>query len=176
MANIDVTLDARVEIAHGRHPCGEILQIISRLEPNQGLRLLAPFEPVPLYERLAHQGFGHEARELPGGDWEVRFAREIRQDRVEPLSDATRPQEPGDCVPHEVNEVDARGLEPPEPIMRVLEALGELPAGHSLRALTDRRPIHLFPLLEQRGFTGLTEPLPEGGFETMIRELDQPHD
>jgi hypothetical protein len=31
-------------------------------------------------------------------------------------------------------------------------------------------------LLEERGFTGHPEPLPEGGFETIIRALDQPHD
>jgi uncharacterized protein (DUF2249 family) len=176
MANNDVTLDARVEIAQGRQPCGKILQIISSLKPHQGLRLLAPFEPVPLYERLANQGFGHEARELPGGDWEVRFAREITENREDRLSGSSLPHAHHGCGSPAVSEVDARGLEPPEPLMRVLDALEKLPPGQSLRALTDRPPLHLYPLLEQRGFTADTEPLPEGGFQTRIHGLHHPHD
>jgi hypothetical protein len=44
-----------------------------------------------------------------------------------------------------------------------------LPKGSALRARTDRRPLHLYPLLEQRGFTGETEESHDGGFVTTIR-------
>jgi uncharacterized protein (DUF2249 family) len=168
MTTSDVTLDARVEIAQGRQPCGKILQIISSLKPRQGLRLLAPFEPVPLFERLSDCGFGYEARELPNGDWEVRFAREINQNSVERLGAAKATGDHPGCGCHEPTEVDARGLEPPEPMVRVLEALEHLPHGRSLRVLTDRPPLHLYPLLEQRGFSGQTERLPDGTFRTTI--------
>jgi uncharacterized protein (DUF2249 family) len=49
-------------------------------------------------------------------------------------------------------QVDARGLEPPEPLVRILSALETLPAGLPLRALTDREPCHLFGEAQQRGF------------------------
>jgi TusA-related sulfurtransferase len=65
--------------------------------------------------------------------------------------------------------VDARGLEPPQPMVAILEALESLPEGSALRACTDRRPIHLYPLLEQRGFTGETEEQHDGSFITTIR-------
>lgn len=64
--------------------------------------------------------------------------------------------------------VDARGLEPPGPLVRILEAVLAAPAGSRVRALTDRRPMHLYAQLEQRGFTGQTEEQSDGSFVTTI--------
>jgi TusA-related sulfurtransferase len=69
----------------------------------------------------------------------------------------------------ETVEVDARGLEPPQPMVRILEALARLPAGAELRARTDRRPMHLYPLLAERGFTADTQEQSDGSFLTRIR-------
>lgn len=65
--------------------------------------------------------------------------------------------------------LDARGLEPPQPLVVILEALAGLSEGAELRARTDRRPLHLYALLEQRGFTGETEEQHDGSFVTTIR-------
>ena len=62
--------------------------------------------------------------------------------------------------------LDARGLEPPRPLVVILEALSGLPEGSELRARADRRPMHLYALLEQRGFTGETEQQHDGSFIT----------
>ncbi len=72
-----------------------------------------------------------------------------------------------DPVP--VVEVDARGLEPPQPLVKILESLAALPAGAELRAFTDRRPVHLYAQLEERGFAAVTEEQPDGTFLTHIR-------
>lgn len=47
--------------------------------------------------------------------------------------------------------LDNRGLEPPMPMVRTLEALEELPAGEVLTIHNDRVPIYLFPHLVERG-------------------------
>jgi TusA-related sulfurtransferase len=65
--------------------------------------------------------------------------------------------------------VDARGLEPPEPLVRILEAISNLPNNAELHARTDRRPMHLYAQLEQRGFTGESEEQTDGSFITHIR-------
>lgn len=65
--------------------------------------------------------------------------------------------------------VDARGLEPPQPLVQILEALATLPDGAELHAHTDRRPMHLYSFLEERGFTGASEEQPNGSFITVIR-------
>ncbi len=66
-------------------------------------------------------------------------------------------------------DVDARGLEPPQPLVTILEALARLPEGARLRARTDRRPLHLYAQLEERGFVGETEEKEDGSFVTIIR-------
>lgn len=49
-------------------------------------------------------------------------------------------------------ELDNRGLLPPEPMVRIMGALENLPTGEALHVLMDRRPIPLYAILEQRGF------------------------
>ena len=65
-------------------------------------------------------------------------------------------------------EVDARGLEPPQPMMRILEALSGLPEGGALLARTDRQPMHLYDQLTRRGFVGTSELQPDGSCVTRI--------
>jgi hypothetical protein len=48
--------------------------------------------------------------------------------------------------------LDVRGLVPCEPMERILAALDRLGTGERLRAVLDREPLPLFPLLGQRGF------------------------
>src|SRR5690606_15240534 len=48
-------------------------------------------------------------------------------------------------------ELDNRGLEPPEPMVRTLEAINQLTAGRRIVAYYDRRPMFLIPKLDQMG-------------------------
>lgn len=65
--------------------------------------------------------------------------------------------------------VDARGLEPPQPMVRILEALAQAPADGEIEAYTDRRPMHLYAMLAERGYTAQTEEQPDGSYLTHIR-------
>jgi uncharacterized protein (DUF2249 family) len=51
-----------------------------------------------------------------------------------------------------VVEIDNRGLQPPEPMVRILEVLSRLKTGETLEALMDREPLLLYPELKRRGF------------------------
>jgi len=70
-----VTVDVRDDIARGHEPFGRIMKAVGKLENGQQLKLIAPFQPVPLFGILAAQGFSHELRETASGDWEVLFSR-----------------------------------------------------------------------------------------------------
>lgn len=168
-----VTLDVREDFRTGQHPCDKIQNALSEVGDGETLRLLVPFEPVPIFEVARNKGLGHEARQTPDGDWEVFFSRR-------PASGSEtvqRPERKGHSCgcgcnatdPTEVVDVDARGLEPPQPMVKILEALTALPGGALLRARTDRRPIHLYPMLEARGFGGESEEQTDGSFITHIR-------
>ncbi len=163
-----VTVDVREDLRRGREPFGKIMGAADQLQPGQALRLIAPLEPVPLFAVMKNRGFTHQSKALGGGDWEVLF---------EPIPDqakAPAPAEPPPCPARptpEIVDVDARGLEPPQPMVQVLEALAELPAGAALRAHTDRRPLHLYAMLEERGFHGESEEQKDGSFLTHIRRV-----
>lgn len=64
--------------------------------------------------------------------------------------------------------VDNRGLEPPEPMMRIMEALEKLGSDEVLVAINDRPPMFLFPQLEARGFDHQTEEQEDGSFAITI--------
>jgi uncharacterized protein (DUF2249 family) len=163
-----VTLDVREDLKRGREPFSKIMRTVAGLGEEEDLFLIVPFEPAPLYAALTQQGFSHESKETASGDWEVRFSRTTgasnteRNANVSPAAAVTA--ESGDTVV----EVDARGLEPPEPLVRILEHLAELPAGARLRARTDRRPVHLFAQVEERGFIARSREEKDGSFITDI--------
>jgi TusA-related sulfurtransferase len=48
-------------------------------------------------------------------------------------------------------ELDNRGLEPPEPMVRILDAVKDLEDGDQVVALMDREPFLLYPELTRRG-------------------------
>ena len=57
--------------------------------------------------------------------------------------------------------LDLRGMEPPEPMERVLEALSVLGAGQQVRLVIDRIPHPLFRILERNGYRyAMLEPEP----------------
>jgi TusA-related sulfurtransferase len=69
----------------------------------------------------------------------------------------------------EVIELDARGFEPPQPLMKTLEAIATLPPGATLRLHTRWKPAMLFPELEKRGFVGESQEQSDGSCITHIR-------
>ena len=66
-------------------------------------------------------------------------------------------------------ELDVRGLEPPEPLARVLAALDALPRDGSLLLKIDCRPIPLYRVLERNGYVYDERPGAESLFEITIR-------
>ena len=160
-----VKLDVRQEIQQGREPFGLIMRTVGQLQPKESLLLVAPFEPVPLFGVMANRGFSHTARALPDGSYEILFeqASPVAVSEISP----SRPECPAQPKT-KVIEVEARGLEPPQPLVTILEALERLPSDASLRAHTDRKPQHLLSLLEQRGIRATTTEQGDGSYVTHI--------
>ena len=178
MSSDIVILDVREEIAQGREPFAKIMGTVAQLRPDQKLQLIAPFEPLPLFSVLAKKGYSHAGKQLESGDWEVLFTRNTGQaSHVPSERDGTSVKTSGarsaDTGRREACaayiDVDARGLEPPQPMVKILEALATLPTDAGLRAHTDRRPMHLYAHLEERGFTSETTEQGDGSFLTHIR-------
>lgn len=67
-------------------------------------------------------------------------------------------------------ELDHRGLEPPLPMVRTLEAYEALPLGATLVIRNDRVPVFLLPVLEERGATVEVDERPDGSAVLTIRK------
>jgi uncharacterized protein (DUF2249 family) len=64
--------------------------------------------------------------------------------------------------------LDVRGLEPPEPMERVLDALSTLGPDDQLLMVIDRQPRPLYRILQNDGYTYRETLRPEGIFEILI--------
>ena len=67
-------------------------------------------------------------------------------------------------------DLDNRGLEPPEPMARILAALKTLPEDGYLLAHNDREPMFLYPKLEALGYEYESEVQPDGSCLIAIRK------
>jgi uncharacterized protein (DUF2249 family) len=143
-----IDVDVRPILRAGGEPFSIIMAALERLEPGEGLRLYAPFKPVPLFDVMARKGFAHREAELEGGEWEIRFMPDDGSlEAAEPTSAALS----AGNWPEPVVHLDNRDLDPPEPMVRILAALERLAPGQTLCALLSREPVFLFRELTKRG-------------------------
>lgn len=63
--------------------------------------------------------------------------------------------------------MDLRGLQPPEPIVRILHAL-QHGTGAPLRVILPHEPVPLYELLRERGYRYSGAPRADGGYEVLI--------
>jgi hypothetical protein len=66
--------------------------------------------------------------------------------------------------------IDVSELVPPEPMIKILEALEMLPAGGRLLVRHLRRPMHLYPRLDEMGCRHETRELAPGRVEVLIQK------
>lgn len=67
--------------------------------------------------------------------------------------------------------IDARDLEPPEPMEKVMQALALLRPGQSIRMLLHREPFPLYPILAGKGFCHDTRMEADGSYVILIRQV-----
>ena len=153
-----IDVDVRPILRAGGEPFSTIMAALDRLEPGQGLRLYAPFKPIPLFGVMADKGFGHQEVELEDGEWEVLFTPTVAiPQAAEPVIVASTA-----FWPTPVLHLDNRDLDPPEPMVRILAATERLAPGETLSALLSREPVFLFRELIKRGHQWRGGFTPEG--------------
>ncbi len=136
-------LDVRPLLAAGQPPIDAILGAVAVLPPGAALRLRAPFEPQPLYAKLAGLGFDHVAARDNDGSFSVLFS------------------------PKTIH-LDLRLLEPPEPMQRTLESAAILAPRARIVSRTRFRPVHLLAMLAEQGFLATSTEQPDGTWENVI--------
>jgi len=140
---------AAISAPQGAASLPPVPEALRALPAGSVLRVRAIFEPAPLYAVLAKYGLGHVTERLADDDWRVWFHHDASARATGDVARAAIAADDDD----DVIVLDVRGLEPPEPMVRTLEALAVMPRGKTLVQLNVRVPQYLLPKLEQRGFT-----------------------
>ena len=68
--------------------------------------------------------------------------------------------------------VDARGLEPPEPMERLMQTLTLLRRDQSIRLLLHREPFPLYSILAERGYGHDTRMEADGSYVILIHPFN----
>jgi uncharacterized protein (DUF2249 family) len=176
-APVAVDLDVRPHQRRGEEPFGPIMEAIRQVPVGQVLVLRNTFEPVPLYDVLGKRGFEHWSRQHADDEWEIRFYNtgRTRQTTTSPAPKAPQASKPLDwSAPNATVTIDVSDLVPPEPMIRILEALEELPPGESLLVYHLRRPMHLYPRLDELGCRHETREIEPGRVEVLIQKPATP--
>lgn len=164
-----VELDVRPMLAAKIEPFSAIMKKVKSLQPDDLFVLHAPFKPTPLFKVMGRKGFKHEAEKVGRKHWKVTFWKED----ADTASDSpTTPAEEAQVSQStsKTHYLDNRGLEPPQPMIRTLSKLERMNKGETLVIHNDRRPMFLYPELDELGYSHETEEAPEGGYRITIRK------
>lgn len=142
-----IDLDMRPTLRAGQEPFAAIMAATDALQPGQSLRLYATFRPVPLYTVMSNRGFSYQELALPQGEWEVIFTPLSAPSEMD-LSVGSSPS--ANTWPDPVVSLDLADLPPPEPMIRILDAVEAMAPGDVLFAVLSREPLFLFPELAMR--------------------------
>ncbi len=167
-AAIGVHLDVRPVLEAGGEPFPEIMAAARRTEPGKRLVVEASFEPVPLYRALAKQGFVAWCERVGEKHYRAHFYRQ--EVATDASAKAAASPGPGDWEGFSAEVWIEENLEPPMPMMRVLEALAALEPGQKLLVHHVRRPVHLLARLEEDGHAYAINDLGPGRVEILIRK------
>ena len=157
-----ITLDVREDIKSGNDPFKKIMEAVNNLNEAEALVLINSFEPFPLYSVLKNKGFEHITNNMPEG-FEIIFFRsggDIKPIKVSEGADENQfDDEDLKNLAHKQNiiELDVRGLEPPQPLLKIFAALENLKNDETIHIIHERKPIHLYPRLKDAGYKFLTE-------------------
>ena len=141
-------LDVRPILREGGEPFPAIMDAVQSLEPGEGLRLLATFQPVPLLSVMARRGYSAEIKELDGGDWEVLFSPAIEASAK--IFHSLGAEEAA-AWPDPLWQIDLTDHEPPAPMEKVLSLIDLMEPGEVLFAVFSEESRFLAAELEKRG-------------------------
>ncbi|MGA7671966.1 MAG: DUF2249 domain-containing protein [Nitrolancea sp.] len=168
-----VEVDARALQRQSEEPFSAIATAMRKAAPGEVVRLRSTFEPVPLYSVLGQRGFEHFSQQVGEDDWEVLLYNAGRT-RAPQAATATPPSsavlDADWSAPDATITIDVSELVPPEPLVRIMEALEQLPSGGRLLVHHVRRPVHLYPQLDQSGYRHQTRELGPGRVELLIEK------
>lgn len=168
-APVGFRLDVRPILEAGGEPFGAIMAAAKEVGPGERLVLEVLFEPLPLYKVLGKEGFLAWCERLAEEHYRVHFYRQGGKEGWAATAGPTFLDE-ADWESYQAEVFIEENLEPPLPMLRVLEALAGLEPGEKLLVHHVRRPVHLLARLAEEGHAYALRDLGPGRVEILIRK------
>jgi len=144
-------LDVRPILEEGGEPFSEIINTVDNLDEGEGMALIAPFEPAPLYLVLDDRGWSYRIKKI-GLDFFILFRKVGEAKTSVNEKDKVKKDFKVEVIDN-VHHIDVRSLEPPEPMARVLSLISTLQEDTTVRSKHDRKPVFLLDKLDQLGYS-----------------------
>ncbi len=156
-----IKLDVREDIKNGADPFQRIMKAVNELKEDEALDLTNSFEPFPLYSVLKNKGFEHITNKTREGFQIIFFRDKTGKKPIKVSEEADEKNFTDEDLKNLAHkkgvEIDVRGLEPPQPLLKIFETLENIKEGEALYITHERKPIHLYPRLKDAGYKFLTE-------------------
>lgn len=172
-------LDVRSILAAGDDPLRDIVARTRSLKTGEVLKIINTFEPTPLIQLLGKQGFQSYVEYPEPERVETYFFKssDTKSATAPAAAVADVPPETRDATGWDqliqqfsdaIQYIDVRGLEMPQPMHAILDALDKLPADTALFVYHKRIPVFLLPELSERQFDYRIREIRDGEVHLLI--------
>ena len=79
-ATTNVLLDVRPDVEHDGEPYIRMMEVAQAIKPGETFVIIAPFEPIPLYDVLRAQCFLYETQQVAHNEWVICLSRHTSND------------------------------------------------------------------------------------------------
>lgn len=175
-----VELDVRPYLRQKLEPFQVIMEAVKGLERDDIFVLHATFKPTPLFGVLKMKGLVGKAEQLDKDHWQVTFVHKKNKDWLDipsfnedkPVTETLQAEDQStQKVETKVIELDNRGLEPPQPMIRTLAALEKSKPGDEVIIHNDRVPVFLIEELKSLSYPFTVEDQEDGSAKVKIQKV-----
>jgi uncharacterized protein (DUF2249 family) len=151
-----VELDVRPHLRKKLEPFQIIMDTVKTLTKEDTFILHATFKPTPLLGLMRTKGYLNAVKKIESEHWTVTFVHKSQKHKLADLPEllsSTEEESSKEKQPDtQTFELDNRGLEPPQPMIRTLSKLGQVAPGDTVVIHNDRVPMFLIEELNTLGY------------------------
>ncbi len=167
-------LDVRDDLAKGIDPFNQIMKTIKDFKEGDILKIVNTFEPSPIINVLKQKGFIARVEHISDNEIHT-YLQKAAEDKSEEINkEALKKAKTDDLdavlasFKENFKEIDVRDLEMPEPMVKILEELKDLPDNHALYVHHKKVPQFLLPQLDERGYVYLSKEIDHDNTKMLI--------
>ncbi|MCK9480599.1 MAG: DUF2249 domain-containing protein [Bacteroidia bacterium] len=165
-----VELDVRPILDEGGDPLNLIMMNVNKLTSNQALKIINTFEPTPVIMILEKRGFVAYTEVVNENVVHTYLYKtgDANEVKAEVKTDAAGWEEMLVKFANKIDEVRVEKLEPPLPMMMVLEACDNLKDDRAVYVYHKRIPVFLLPELQERNLDYRINEIEDGDVRILI--------